>query len=136
MDLTYSKENWPLFLRRLGAYCIDNFLIYFASLIVFLILSFFITFSESTITTSSFMMFLVYYVFMYKKYGYTLGKKWLKIKVVNLDNSAMSYKTIFYRLFSSAVSMLILALGYVLILFNKEGFALHDKISKTKVVNI
>jgi uncharacterized RDD family membrane protein YckC len=72
---------------------------------------------------------------MLGKYGYTFGKKIYGFKVVNSDDTPITYKTAFLRFLATTLSALILFIGFFMVLFNKKGLALHDKILGTMVVD-
>ena len=76
-----------------------------------------------------------YYVYMLGKYGQTFGKKFLKIKVVTIDNAPLTYKIAGYRLLATGLSTLTLFLGFLMPLVHKKGMALHDWIVGTLVVD-
>jgi uncharacterized RDD family membrane protein YckC len=72
--------------------------------------------------------------FMVGKYGGTLGKLALKIKVVNADGSPVSYGRAFGRYFAKLLSAFTCLIGFIIAFFDKEKRALHDRICNTRVV--
>jgi len=70
--------------------------------------------------------------------GQTIGKKWLKIKVVRADGSPASLGRIFWlRNFVNGFLSLIPLYGIIdsLFIFSESRQCLHDKIADTIVVN-
>jgi uncharacterized RDD family membrane protein YckC len=77
---------------------------------------------------------LAYYVFFHGKYGATLGKMALGLRVVMPDGSPISYMRAFGRFFAEILSGLILLIGYIIAAFDVEKRALHDHICNTRVI--
>ena len=88
-----------------------------------------INFLVLTITT------LVYEGLMTSKYGWTLGKYLVQCKVVDEQGNKISLKTSIIRFFSKFLSALLLGIGYLMILWDKEKQGLHDKIANTYVTS-
>lgn len=68
--------------------------------------------------------------------GQTIGKLITRIKVVNVDGSAITYSKSFARFWSKSLSALSFCIGYLLIAFRKDKRGLHDLIVDTKVVKL
>lgn len=134
MEKNFYQENISLFWKRFLAYTIDNIIITF---FVFLISFIFFAFLPQGLVSFFILCFIMfYYIFSVGKYGKTLGKKMLNLKVVNLENpeEKIGYKKALYRLFAQVLSSIIIFIGHIMILFNKDSLALHDKLSNTRVV--
>lgn len=79
----------------------------------------------------------VYFVFLQAKYGQTLGKKVMNIKVVTASGGTPSMLTFFLReIIGKFISALIIMIGYLMVLWDPKKQALHDKIAGTYVVKI
>lgn len=65
----------------------------------------------------------------------TFGKRMLGLKVVGEDGAEISFKQASVRFFSKILSTLIFFIGFFMAAFNERKQTLHDKISKTYVVN-
>ena len=76
----------------------------------------------------------LYVIWMTGKYGATLGKKAVGIKVVMSDGSPISYGRATGRYFAKILSALILYIGYIMGAFDDEKRALHDHICNTRVI--
>lgn len=77
----------------------------------------------------------LYYIWMIGKWGQTLGKKLLKIKVVDIYGKAPGYKRAFIReVVGKFVSAIVLLLGYFWAIWDKKKQTWHDKLAQTAVV--
>jgi uncharacterized RDD family membrane protein YckC len=75
-----------------------------------------------------------YEVFFIGKFGATLGKMALGVKVVNADGSKVGYLKSAGRFFAKILSGIILCIGYLMAAFDDEKRALHDRICNTRVI--
>lgn len=64
----------------------------------------------------------------------TLGKLALGLKVTDSDGNRVSFGTASVRFFSKIVSGLILCIGYLMIIFDDQKRALHDRMASTLVL--
>ena len=135
MDIKFENKNVGLFLKRAAAYIIDNIIVFVSANIILFVLSFFVALSENVMANFTLLLWAAYYIYMLGKYGWTFGKKFLGLKVVKNDNTSINFKIALYRFFSTALSTLTLFVGFIMVLFNKKGFALHDKIAGTLVLD-
>lgn len=85
----------------------------------------------------SFVIGIYYYVFYQQQTGQTLGKKALKIKVVDASGKTPTKLTFFLREFvGKFLSAIILGIGYLMIIWDSKKQGLHDKIASTYVVKV
>ena len=79
-----------------------------------------------------------YFVYFIGKSGQTLGKKAMKIKVVNSEtNQPPGYVSAFLReIIGKLISTIILGIGYLWMLWDPKKQTLHDKISHTIVIKV
>jgi uncharacterized RDD family membrane protein YckC len=76
-----------------------------------------------------------YETFMIGKYGATLGKMALKIKVVTADGGRVTYGRACGRYFAKMLSGFTCLIGYIIAFFDDpQRRALHDHICSTRVV--
>ncbi len=75
-----------------------------------------------------------YIIPMLGKYGATLGKKAMGIKVVMSDGRPISYGRATGRYFAYLLSRLILYIGFIMVAFDSEKRALHDHMCNTRVI--
>lgn len=64
----------------------------------------------------------------------TLGKKAMNIRVVSTSGERISFKQGSVRYFAKILSAIILLIGFIMILFDKDKQGLHDKLANTYVV--
>jgi len=82
-----------------------------------------------------FVFYLFYYTYFQYKFGKTLGKKLLGIKVVSEDTGdLMTLKQSALRTISTFFSMIILGVGYLMAAYHPRKKSLHDLIAKTVVI--
>jgi uncharacterized RDD family membrane protein YckC len=79
---------------------------------------------------------VAYSVWMHGKWGQTLGKMALGMKVVRTDGSPLGYGGAFVRWIGSVLSALILMIGYMMAGLRSDKRALHDLIAGTRVTYI
>lgn len=134
------------FWRRWVAVFIDGLALYVVNLpigIVMNILAKMMGSGEGSVATG-FIIVLVYilqislnaayFIIMHGKYGATLGKKAMGIKVVRPDGRPISYGTAVGRYFAFMLSGLVLYIGFIMAGFDDQKRALHDHICNTRVV--
>ena len=78
-----------------------------------------------------------YFVVYQESQGQTLGKKVMKIKVVDAQGKKPTMMTFFLReIIGKFVSGIILGIGYLMAFWDGNKQALHDKIASTYVVKV
>ncbi|MBI2028114.1 MAG: RDD family protein [Candidatus Levybacteria bacterium] len=78
-----------------------------------------------------------YWVFYQASQGQTIGKKVMRIKVVDASGNKPTVMTFFLReIIGKLVSAIILFIGYLMILWDAKKQGLHDKIAGTVVVRV
>lgn len=77
---------------------------------------------------------LGYPVFFLGKFGATPGKMALNVKVVRSNGEPISYGRALGRTFAEMLSGLILCIGYLMVAWDPEKRALHDRICDTRVI--
>jgi len=76
-----------------------------------------------------------YFIFMTYKYGATLGKMALKLKVISTDEQPLSIQKVIVReVVGRFLSGLVFSIGYLRIAFSKKKQGLHDHIAGTYVI--
>jgi uncharacterized RDD family membrane protein YckC len=82
-----------------------------------------------------FLISWVYYARMESSPGQaTLGKRWLRIRVVDTEGGRLSFGRASKRFFGKILSGLTLGAGYIMIAFSDRKQGLHDRIADTLVV--
>jgi uncharacterized RDD family membrane protein YckC len=79
---------------------------------------------------------LTYYTLFVGKYGATPGKMATKLRIVNPDGSKVSYGKALGRYFAAEYisGCFTLCIGYLMVLWDDEKRALHDRICSTRVI--
>jgi uncharacterized RDD family membrane protein YckC len=77
---------------------------------------------------------IAFTVFFLGRFGATPGKMALKLKVVRPTGAPISYAQALGRYLSEIVSSLTCLVGYLLVAFDAERRALHDRIASTRVI--
>jgi uncharacterized RDD family membrane protein YckC len=75
-----------------------------------------------------------YVIYFTGKYGATPGKMACKIEVIRPDGSRLTYGRATGRYFAEILSSLTLGVGYIMVAFDEEKRALHDRVADTRVV--
>jgi uncharacterized RDD family membrane protein YckC len=75
-----------------------------------------------------------FHILFWMRGGQTLGMKAWRLKVVRDDGEPLKLKDALLRYFAAILSWIALGLGFIWILFNEDGLAWHDRISKTRLV--
>lgn len=79
---------------------------------------------------------IFYWVFYQASQGQTLGKKAMKIKVVDVSGNKPTAMTFFLREMIGKFVSLLLLIGYLMILWDAKKQGLHDKIAGTVVIKV
>ncbi len=66
--------------------------------------------------------------------GQTLGMRAWKIRLLNLDNEAVSWPVASGRFCLAILSWLLLGLGYFSILWDPDGLSWHDRLTSTHLI--
>lgn len=75
-----------------------------------------------------------YKIFFTGRYGATPGKMIAGLKIVRADGSPMGYGVATMRFLAEIVSALIFYIGYIMIAFDDQKRALHDRLCNTRVI--
>jgi uncharacterized RDD family membrane protein YckC len=75
-----------------------------------------------------------YRIFFVGKWGATIGKMALRLKVVRADGRQVSYGRACGRYFAEMLSGMILLIGYIMAAFDEQKRSLHDRICDTRVI--
>ena len=141
IDLSTSRAG---FFRRLGAFLIDSLVLSVAnSIFISIILD---TGSPSTEEVglafdlrssllSTAVNVLYYGLLEGRPAGQTLGKRALQIRVVDLETGEpIDYRRGFARALGKILSGLVFGLGFLWMLWDRDGQTWHDKFASTTVV--
>ena len=152
MDTAVSDSSEPISMRfaglwiRIAAGLIDGIIVMMVnSLIEILIKVSTFSFRQTDFETSVIAVITVFYGIAIQvlydaccvssSWRATLGMKAVGIGVVDLNYKGVSFGTAFWWSILSGLSMIILGLGYLTILFDKDRQALHDKLMAVHVIH-
>ena len=79
---------------------------------------------------------MAYYTLTVGRWGQTMGKRVLRVKVTTPDGGKVTYRQAFIRFWASLLSILLLFTGITMIPFDPEKKGLHDIIARTRVVTL
>ena len=127
--------NLADFGTRFAAYLIDVIIIDFVSLFM----AFLLFFEDEEAALGAMVIIstiigMLYFIYFFGTTGKTPGKQVLKIKVVTVDGSPLTYGVGFMRWIGYLVAGLTLGIGFLWILIDKNKQGFEDKIAKTYVV--
>jgi len=74
-----------------------------------------------------------YGIFFHWRWGQTIGKMALQIKVVSMDGGPLSFGQAVGRYFATFLSALILCIGFIMAGIRSDKRALHDLLAGTRV---
>lgn len=77
---------------------------------------------------------MIYVTFFLGRFGATPGKMACRIKVIAPGGEPISYLRAFGRFWGEIVSAMVLLIGYLMVAFDSQKRALHDRICSTRVV--
>jgi uncharacterized RDD family membrane protein YckC len=77
-----------------------------------------------------------YPIFFLGKWGQTLGKMAVGVKVVSPDGEPIGYGRAAGRVLAEIVTGFTIGIGYLMVLWDDERRSLHDRIASTRVVNV
>jgi uncharacterized RDD family membrane protein YckC len=77
-----------------------------------------------------------YFVWSWCKGGQTLATQTWKIKLVNQQNTTLNPKQALFRYALASACLLVCGLGYFWALIDKNGLFLHDRLLKTRFIQL
>jgi len=134
------------FFPRLVAYIIDDIIVVVGIWIVFAIFGLSGYATGQATTEAAFGVLSVigliiavvwtvgYFIFFWSTRGQTPGKMIMGIKIVPTDGGPVTVGKAILRLIGYAVSAIVVYLGFLWVLWDKDKQGWHDKIAKTYVV--
>ena len=85
-------------------------------------------------TLLGFAIAVTYETWMVGKFGATLGKMALGLRVVQSDGSPLTYMRAFGRYWAKILSGIACYIGYIMVAFDDQKRGLHDRICETRVI--
>lgn len=125
------------FWTRAAAFIIDQILILIALFILVFVLTLLGLNVEGLDNLLYYLVSVVYGALLIWRYGATLGKKLLKLRVVNISYQKVSLgRAVLRESVGKFLSGILFSLGYFTALIDKRKQTWHDKIAKTYVVSV
>lgn len=75
-----------------------------------------------------------YSTYLIGRFGATVGKMACGLKVITPSGGRVSYPRALGRFFAEWISVIIIYIGYIMVAFDSEKRALHDRICSTRVI--
>lgn len=143
-----AEYEYAGFWVRLAAYLIDSVIVFFALLIVRLVVSGFMTAVKGTVLGGNILFHYnlkdivlyiaeaLYFILCTYYTGTTLGKKALNLRVIRADGEEkLELFTVIYReTVGRFLSSVIMGVGYLIIGIDKEKQGIHDILCDTRVI--
>ncbi len=137
-----ATMHYASFGLRVFAKFIDATLIYSFQYPLMLLIRLASDSSESTLTPllwglssfSGICFGVAYGTYMVGRYGATVGKMAMGLRVVRPDGQPVTYARAAGRVFAEYISAILMNIGYIIAAFDDERRALHDRICETRVI--
>lgn len=78
----------------------------------------------------------LYFGGLWRRTGQTLGMRAWRLKTVNRHGEQLTWTQALVRMLAAMLSWLLLGLGWLWILFDRDQLALHDRLSRTRIVRM
>ncbi len=143
---TTRDMNYAGFWIRVGAYLIDTIILGVVNFVFGIVLGI-IGLSamggddpsqgmliQGMLTLINMAIYVFYETFFVGKWGATIGKMACGLKIVTPEGEPISYLRSFGRYFAKIVSSFVLCIGYIMVGFDDEKRALHDRMCSTRVI--
>ena len=139
------------FWKRLGAFIIDNIILYILAFILTMVGVIALGLGSSGLEALeeeglyslmiplyifNAIITIVYYTYFHGSTGQTPGKMVCKLKVVRVSGEPLGYSKAFLRWVGYIVSSFVFCLGFLWVAWDKNKQAWHDKIAGTYVIRI
>lgn len=79
---------------------------------------------------------LLFYLWFWTHGGETLGMRAWRLKIIKEDGAPLGVSDALIRLFAACLSLLLLGLGFLWMLIDRDRLTWHDRISKTHLILI
>jgi uncharacterized RDD family membrane protein YckC len=132
-----GQREYAGFWIRFGAKFVDGIILNVAGRLIGLVIGLALKGSETAVYIGAGIGLVInaaYVIYFTGKYGATPGKMACKIEVIRADGEPMTYGRATGRYFAEILSSLTLLIGYIMVAFDEEKRALHDRICDTRVV--
>lgn len=125
-----------MFIKRFAAYMIDIFILTIFAIILEFICVKLNLFYPYTISLILYLIYISYFSLQEASfYQATIGKRIMNLVVCDKNGNKLSIWRAYLRNFARIINTICFSLGYVLIIFTKKHYAVHDFIARALVVN-
>lgn len=137
-----NGEQRAVFWQRALATLTDLAILAVANMVLFAIYQIFFGVTPKFIEESlvlkipSFILEATYQIWFITNYGATPGKMLLGLKVLTLEGEKLTQSQAIKRYFAYLLSALTLGIGFLMVAIDPQKRALHDILSKTKVIKL
>ncbi|MFI5206276.1 MAG: RDD family protein, partial [Candidatus Paceibacterales bacterium] len=132
------KPIYAGFWIRVAASFVDSFVIATPLLLLFLLFGFFLPKDSALSSLANILFTIVFWavdIYFVTKYGAAPGKMFFGLKIVTADGKYPGIKKALLReILGKIISGLLLNLGYLWVVFDKQKQGFHDKIAGTYVL--
>ena len=136
-EVKKMNKNYAGVGTRFIALLIDAIILWVVQVIISMVLSQLLRDNVGLTLLINLAISVGYFVVYQESQGQTLGKKVMKIKVVDAQGKKPTMMTFFLReIIGKFVSGIILGIGYLMAFWDGNKQALHDKIASTYVVKV
>ncbi len=139
LPVHFMRRQRVSLLRRLAAIFYDTLLLFallfFASIIIVVPMG--ITIEHPLYSLYVVYIYVVSFIFFgwfWTHGGQTLGMRAWRVRVQRHDGGSLTWRHALVRYLVAALSWMAFGAGFIWCLFDKEGLALHDILSKTRLV--
>jgi len=132
-----GPREYAGFWIRVGAKVIDGIILQAGGFVVGLIIGFLFRGNDAVAIMgfiAGLLLNAAYVIYFTGNFGATPGKMACKLQIIRADGSPLTFGTATGRYFGEMLSGLTLGIGYIMVAFDEEKRALHDRVCDTRVV--
>ncbi len=78
----------------------------------------------------------IYFSWCWSRSGQTLAMKTWKLKVVDKAGNLLNFKAASLRYIAATISLIIVALGFLWAMVDRNGLYLHDRLLKNRIISV
>jgi uncharacterized RDD family membrane protein YckC len=139
VDMMHDLQNAGL-TRRLLAICYDVLLLFGVLFVAAIPLAFLPEAVKSLrvarLGSQGYLLAVcaVFFVWFWTHGGQTLGMRAWRVRLVASDGGKVSLRQAIQRFFAGLLSLACFGLGFIWLVFDRDGLAWHDRLSKTRLI--
>lgn len=78
----------------------------------------------------------LYYAWFWVRSGQTLGLVTWKMRVISTNGTKITWLQALQRFATASISLACFGIGFLWVLFDRNGLAWHDRLSRTRVIRV